>query len=178
MFLLVGSTARSEMRPDTMAGPMLRSATPENVSDFIGPVSFFFAASESFESLASLPSAGFGCAATGVRNSALTMIAARRAASRSGGGMRNLLDTMASPDGGIARGYGSRGRFAHASRHTRAPLVFLSRQVACARRHGLAATYTGRPPTVNSCAKRGSLRIGSQTGSSLSKDGEIDVPLD
>src|SRR6188768_3676231 len=117
MFLFVGSTARSEMRPDTMAGPMLRSARPENVSDFIGPVSFFFAASEPFESPASLLSPGFPCAATGARNSALIMIAARRAASRSGGGMRNFFDTMASPDSGVARAYGTRRYYGYAGWH-------------------------------------------------------------
>src|SRR6185369_3380200 len=90
MFLFVGSTARPEIRPDTMAGPMLRSARPENVSDFIGPVFFFLAASESFASPLSADFAGD--AASCARNET-PIVSAMTAARTSNEGMRNLLDT-------------------------------------------------------------------------------------
>src|SRR5258706_13696983 len=115
MFLFVGSTARSAMRPEIIAGPMLRRLRPENVSDFIGPVSVFFAsASDFFESdlSAALASGVVSCA-----RSVVPIVSAADNAARSSDATRDLLDTMTSPDGWVARGYGRRAHFAHAGRH-------------------------------------------------------------
>ena len=106
MFLSFGFTARSAMRPETMAGPMLRNARPANVSAFIGPASGFFASlSDFFDSVLSSAFAEevASCACSGVPRASV------RDSAANSGNKRKLLDTMVSPDIGVAGAYGSRG---------------------------------------------------------------------
>src|SRR6185312_16033567 len=102
MFLSFGFTARSAMRPETIAGPMLRSARPANVSAFHGPA-FLAAASDLFDS--DFSAALSLDSASSARSDAAIASATSKAATDSNEGRRIWLDTMASPDDEVARAY-------------------------------------------------------------------------